>query len=78
MFGAVEGEGDILVVVRGPRSEAVVRRKSQVFGIWLNTKSVTFDNVPSPTTPWHRPVRLTSLTRKTLWRCTRSAWTICG
>lgn len=47
VFGAVEGEGDILVVVRGPRSEAVVRRKSQVFGIWLNTKSITFDNVPS-------------------------------
>jgi uncharacterized protein (TIGR02186 family) len=46
VFGAVDGEGDILIVVRGPRDEAVVRRKSQVFGIWLNTKSVSFANTP--------------------------------
>jgi uncharacterized protein (TIGR02186 family) len=47
VFGAIEGEGDILVVVRGPREAAVVRRKAPVFGIWLNTKSITFANTPT-------------------------------
>ncbi len=47
VFGAVDGEGDILVAVRGPRDQVVVRKKAQVFGIWLNTQSVTFDNIPT-------------------------------
>ena len=47
VFGAVDGQGDIVVVVRGPRGAAVVRKKSQVFGIWLNLQSVTFNNTPS-------------------------------
>ena len=47
LFGAIEGGGDIVVVVRGPEGETVVRRKSRVAGIWLNTRSVAFDNVPS-------------------------------
>jgi len=47
LFGAIEGGGDIVVVVRGPERETVVRRKSRVAGIWLNTRSVAFANVPS-------------------------------
>jgi uncharacterized protein (TIGR02186 family) len=47
LFGAVDGGGDIVVVVRGPEHETVVRRKSRVAGIWLNTRSVAFENVPS-------------------------------
>ena len=47
LFGAIEGGGDIVVVVRGPERETVVRRKSRVAGIWLNTRSVAFGNVPS-------------------------------
>jgi uncharacterized protein (TIGR02186 family) len=47
LFGAVEGGGDIVVVVRGPEHETVVRRKSRVAGIWLNTRSIAFDNEPS-------------------------------
>lgn len=47
LFGATEGEGDVVVVVRGPNTEAVVRRKSRVFGIWVNTNEVTFTGVPS-------------------------------
>ena len=47
LFGAIEGGGDIVVVVRGPERETVVRRKSRVAGIWLNTRSIAFDNVPS-------------------------------
>ena len=47
LFGATEGEGDIVVVVRGPAGPATVRRKSRVLGIWINTDSVRFEGVPS-------------------------------
>jgi uncharacterized protein (TIGR02186 family) len=47
LFGATEGRGDIIAVVRGPEREAKVWRKGKVAGIWVNAESVTFANVPS-------------------------------
>ena len=47
LFGAVEGEGDIAVVVRGPKRREVVRRKGRIIGVWINTASVAFENVPA-------------------------------
>jgi uncharacterized protein (TIGR02186 family) len=47
LFGATEGEGDVVVVLRGPDTETVVRRKSRVAGIWINTDSTTFTNAPA-------------------------------
>ncbi len=47
LFGATEGEGDVVVLVRGPDSEVAVRRKTRVAGIWLNTETLGFANVPS-------------------------------
>jgi uncharacterized protein (TIGR02186 family) len=46
LFGSIDGGGDVVIVVRGPESETVVRRKSRIAGIWLNTKSMAFVNVP--------------------------------
>jgi uncharacterized protein (TIGR02186 family) len=46
LFGAVEGRGDVVVVVRGPRRAIVVREKSQVAGVWINTHSRAFVGVP--------------------------------
>jgi uncharacterized protein (TIGR02186 family) len=46
LFGAVDGEGDVIVTVSGPKGDIVVRRKSQVNGMWVNTQSVTFSEVP--------------------------------
>ncbi len=47
LFGAIEGEGDVAVVVRGPPREMVVRRMDRVAGIWINQDSMTFIDVPS-------------------------------
>lgn len=54
LFGAIQiddednlGPGDVLVVVRGPEKEVVVRRKERVAGIWVNTEAVEFKRVPS-------------------------------
>jgi uncharacterized protein (TIGR02186 family) len=47
LFGATEGEGDVVVVVRGPDTNTVVRRKSRELGIWVNSAQVTFTGVPA-------------------------------
>jgi uncharacterized protein (TIGR02186 family) len=47
LFGATDGPGDIVAVVRGPEQKTTVWRKGKVAGIWVNAESVTFGNVPS-------------------------------
>jgi uncharacterized protein (TIGR02186 family) len=47
LFGAIDGPGDVAVVVRGPDREMRVRRKSRIAGIWMNSQEITFANVPS-------------------------------
>lgn len=47
LFGAKQGEGDIIVVVRGPWEDPVVRRKDRVLGVWVNNDQVAFKDVPS-------------------------------
>jgi uncharacterized protein (TIGR02186 family) len=56
LFGAVQGVAeaakddaayDVVVTITGPRQTLVARRKSRVFGIWLNAESRTFADVPS-------------------------------
>lgn len=46
LFGATEDVGDIVVIVRGPGDPVLMRRKSRVAGIWINTASMAIDNVP--------------------------------
>jgi uncharacterized protein (TIGR02186 family) len=43
---AREGGYDVIVVLEGPARPVVVRRKERVFGMWINTQSETFVNVP--------------------------------
>jgi uncharacterized protein (TIGR02186 family) len=47
LFGATDGSGDVIVVVRGPERDMTVRRKSKVAEVWVNTRQVTFPGVPS-------------------------------
>lgn len=47
LFGAVEGPGDVLILVRGPESVVSVFRKERVLGLWMNTDRLTFRSVPS-------------------------------
>ncbi len=56
VFGAIDnsdaplgGSGyyDVIIVVEGTPFPLVVRRKSDVGGVWINTSSVTFSSVPS-------------------------------
>lgn len=47
LFGATGGKGDVVVVVRGPAGTTVVRRKSRIFGIWINRDRRVFESVPA-------------------------------
>lgn len=46
LFGATDGPGDIVVTIKGPVDEVSVWRKTRVAGIWVNSDSVTFGDVP--------------------------------
>jgi uncharacterized protein (TIGR02186 family) len=47
VFGAIEGEGDVVVIVRGPSQDMVLRRRERQMGIWVNGAEARFDGVPS-------------------------------
>jgi uncharacterized protein (TIGR02186 family) len=55
VFGAIEAEDktaqsgspDVVVVVRGPNTDMVVRRKVRVAGIWINRDAMRFTGLPS-------------------------------
>ena len=47
LFGATDEPGDIVALVRGPTGRAVVRRKDRIFGIWVNSGSLDFAEVPN-------------------------------
>jgi uncharacterized protein (TIGR02186 family) len=46
VFGAVEGEGDVVVVVKGPERDVTVRHKGRIAGIWVNEDELQFVGVP--------------------------------
>lgn len=46
IFGARNDPGDIIVIVRGPDKNAIVRKKSNVSGMWVNRHSEYFGDVP--------------------------------
>ena len=55
VFGDIESAGtapstgtrDVVVVVRGPEADFVVRRKARVAGIWINTDKITLYGMPA-------------------------------
>ncbi len=52
LFGTVQGvnksiKPDVVVILRGPDVPIAVRHKSRVAGIWMNTRSVSFQTSPS-------------------------------
>ncbi|MBI4031979.1 MAG: TIGR02186 family protein [Proteobacteria bacterium] len=46
LFGMKREDGDVVVVIRGPRRSMVARHRRQVMGVWTNYASVTFGDVP--------------------------------
>ena len=46
LFGVKNQPGQLAVIVRGPEQTTIVRRKKRRLGLWMNTASVEFLNVP--------------------------------
>ncbi|HYN39918.1 MAG TPA: TIGR02186 family protein, partial [Rhodospirillales bacterium] len=46
LFGTTDGQGDVVVVVRGPEDVTTVHRKGRNFGIWVNEADMAFAGVP--------------------------------
>lgn len=46
LFGSRQEEGHVVVVIRGPNQDIVVRRKERTGGIWINRTAFTFGRVP--------------------------------
>jgi uncharacterized protein (TIGR02186 family) len=46
VFGAIDCPGDVVITIRGPRRQMVVREKMKFAGIWVNGRSVTFFEAP--------------------------------
>lgn len=46
LFGAVEDDGDIVVVVRGPNAPEVIRRKERMLGLWINHAQGSVQDAP--------------------------------
>ena len=48
LFGAIEGDGKVVIIVQGPPNDVTVRRKEETAGlIWVNRREVQFATVPS-------------------------------
>jgi uncharacterized protein (TIGR02186 family) len=47
VFGAIDGPGDVVLVMRGPAGSVAVHQKERIAGIWVNAQSMEFDDVPS-------------------------------
>lgn len=47
VFGAIDGPGDVVLVMRGPAGRLLVHKKARFAGIWVNAESIEFDDVPS-------------------------------
>jgi uncharacterized protein (TIGR02186 family) len=50
--GAESGFYDIVVVIEGTPSKIAVRKKAHLGGIWLNTRSASFESVPNYYAIW--------------------------
>lgn len=47
VFGAIDGPGDVVLVMRGPPSRVQVHHKARLAGIWVNAETVGFVDVPA-------------------------------
>jgi uncharacterized protein (TIGR02186 family) len=47
IFGVVPEDGDVVIVVRGPKREEIVRKKDKVMGVWVNRDKIILEKVPS-------------------------------
>lgn len=46
LYGATDGAGDVVIIVRGPPVDVTVRRKDRIAGIWMNADHADYRAIP--------------------------------
>ena len=46
LFGTTNGTKNIIIVIKGPLETNIIRKKTRVASIWVNTEKVVIENVP--------------------------------
>lgn len=46
LFGVVDGDGDVVVVIRGPSQNELLRRRARLLGVWINRYAATIHDAP--------------------------------
>ena len=47
IFGLTEPQFDTIIIIKGPKKDAVVNKKERILGFWFNTKRVIYKDLPS-------------------------------
>ncbi len=47
LFGAKNNDGDLVIVVRGPKKSFLVNKKEKLLGIWHNGQRMKFEEIPT-------------------------------
>jgi len=47
IFGLLEDDHDTILAIRGPNKKLKIQKKGRYFGVWFNTKRITYSNVPN-------------------------------
>tara|TARA_A100001011_G_scaffold168449_1_gene177404 strand:+ start:853 stop:1611 length:759 start_codon:yes stop_codon:yes gene_type:complete len=47
LFGTTNGANNIIIVIQGPLETNIIRKKTRVASIWVNTEKVIIENVPT-------------------------------
>jgi len=47
LFGATDGPGDVVIIVKGPTEDVTVRRKERFGPIWANSEELALRDVPA-------------------------------
>ena len=47
IFGLLEDDHDTILAIRGPNKKLKIQKKDRYFGVWFNSKRITFSNVPN-------------------------------
>ena len=47
IFGLLEDNHDTILTIKGPKKKLKLQKKGRYFGVWFNTKRITYSNVPN-------------------------------
>ena len=47
IFGILNNDQETILTIKGPEQNADIQKKERILGFWLNTKQITYNQIPS-------------------------------